>query len=117
MLLTKQVIDGLNGIECSERNLNKDCVPIAHGTIPKSWQLKCLEFLAVLALALDESSGAIHEVGQIEGLTLVVLNGAYEVNGVEVSALGEHLHVFGIVLVNLTALENLQAHSAVLVIC
>ena len=32
------------------------------------------------------------------------------------SALGEHLHILGIVLVDLTALENLQTHGAILVV-
>ena len=32
------------------------------------------------------------------------------------SALGEHLHILGVVLVDLTAFENLQAHGSVLVV-
>ena len=51
MLLAEQVVDSLNGIECSEGNLYEDSVPIAHRTIPESGQLKSLEFLAVLTLA------------------------------------------------------------------
>lgn len=49
-------------------------------------------------------------------LALVVLNSTNKVNGVEVSALGEHLHILGIALVNLAALKDLQTYCAVLII-
>ena len=51
MLFTEKVVDSLNGIECPEWHFHKDSVPIAHCTVPKSWQLESLELLAVLALA------------------------------------------------------------------
>ena len=51
MLVAEQIVDGLHWVECAERNLYEYSVPVAHRTIPETWQLKCLEVLTVLALA------------------------------------------------------------------
>lgn len=48
MLLTQQVVDSLNGIECTEGYFYEDSVPVAHRTIPQSRQLQCLQLLAAL---------------------------------------------------------------------
>lgn len=34
VLLSQQVIDGLNRIECTERYFYKHCIPVAHSAIP-----------------------------------------------------------------------------------
>ena len=93
MLVAEKVVDGLDGIEGSQGNLNENGRPVAHGTIPESGQLKSLELLAALGLLRDEASGLVDIVGQIEGLALIVLDGADEVDRIEVGALGEHLHI------------------------
>ena len=43
MLVAEKVVDGLDGIEGSQGNLNENGRPVAHGTIPKSGQLESLE--------------------------------------------------------------------------
>ena len=63
MLLAKEVVDGLHGVERAKGNLYEDGVPVAHGTIPQSGQFESLELLAILALAADESCGLVHELG------------------------------------------------------
>ena len=68
MLFTEQVIDCLHGVEGAKGNLYEDGVPVAHSTIPQSWQLKGLEFLAVLTLAADESCGLVDIFRQVEWL-------------------------------------------------
>ena len=117
MLFTEQVIDCLHGVEGAKWNLYEDGVPVAHSTIPQSWQLKGLEFLAVLTLAADEACGLVDILRQVEWLSLVVLDSTHKVNGVEVCSLFEHAHVLLIVLVYLAALKYLQADSAILVVC
>ena len=113
MLRTKQIVDGLNGIEGRKRHFHHDGTPVAHRSIPKARQLQSFQFLAIFALVGDEASCRVNEVGQIELLSLIVSNCADEVNGIEVSALREHLHVLGIVLVNLAAFEDLQRDAAI----
>ena len=54
MLLTQQIINSLNWVECADRNFYEYGVPIAHCAIPQARQLQCLKFLAVLTLRADE---------------------------------------------------------------
>ena len=116
MLLTQQVVHCLDRVERGKRNLHKNGVPVAHGSVPKAGQFESLEFSPVLALRTDEASGAVDIVGQIERLPLVVFHGAYQVDGIKVSTLGEHAHVLLVCLVYLAALKYLEAYSAVLII-
>ena len=51
MLVAEQIVNGLHWVECAQRNFYEYGVPVAHRTIPETWQLKCLEILTVLALA------------------------------------------------------------------
>ena len=53
------------------------------------------------ALGGDEACGYVHVVWKVVGFSLGVFHGAYEVNGVEVCAGGEHLHVLLVALVYL----------------
>lgn len=50
MLLAQQVIYSLNRIEGAQWYLNKDGAPVAHSTVPQTWQLQSLQLLAALAL-------------------------------------------------------------------
>lgn len=51
MLVAEQIVHSLHWVEGAQRNLYEYGVPVAHRTIPETWQLKCLEVLTVLALA------------------------------------------------------------------
>ena len=55
MLLPQQIIHGLHRIECGKRHLYEDSVPVAHRTVPQSWQLQGFELLTALTLTADES--------------------------------------------------------------
>ena len=101
MLVAEQIIHGLHWVEGTQRNLNKYGVPVAHCTIPKTWQLECLEILTVLALAGYETGRWIYELREIEGIALVILGSADKIYRVEVSTLGKHLHILLVVLVDL----------------
>jgi hypothetical protein len=50
MCRTKKVKDYLHRVECIERNLNEESIPLAHRTVPQAWKLKSLEFAALVAL-------------------------------------------------------------------
>ena len=101
MLVAEQIVDGLHWVESAQRNLYEYGVPVAHRTIPETWQLQGLQVLTVLALARDETGGWIYELRKIEGIALVILGCANEIYWVEVCTLGKHLHVLLVVLVNL----------------
>ena len=101
MLVAEQIVDGLHWVECAERNLYEYGVPVAHRTIPETWQLQGLQVLTVLALARDETGGWIYELRKIEGIALVILGCTDEIYWVEVSTLGKHLHILLVVLVDL----------------
>ena len=116
MLVAEQIVHGLHWVECTERNLYEYCIPVAHRTIPKTWQLECLQILTILTLAGDETGRWINELRKIEGIALVILGSADEIYRVEVSTLGEHLHILLVILVNLRALQNLKTYGTILVI-
>ena len=116
MSLTQQVVDGLDRIESRQGHFHEDGVPVAHGSIPQTGQLQGFELTAILALAADEACVVVNVIGQMERVTLIVLRGANQVDGVEVGAAREHLHIRLVALVYLTALEDLRTHCAVLVV-
>ena len=101
MLVAEQIVHGLHWVEGAQRNLYEYGVPVAHRTIPETWQLECLEVLTVLALAGDETGRWIYELREIEGIALVILGSADEIYWIEVSTLGKHLHILLVVLVDL----------------
>ena len=51
MLVAEQIVHGLHWVEGAQRNLYEYGVPVAHRTIPETWQLQGLEILTVLTLA------------------------------------------------------------------
>ena len=110
---TKQVVDSLDRIECQEIDINEYRIPVGHSAIPKSWQLKSLEFLAILRLVRDESSLWIYILKKVEWLTVLILHSTNEINWIEVSALLEHCDIIGIVLINLARFKNLELIGSV----
>lgn len=116
MLFSQQVIHRLHRIERAEWYFHEDGVPIAHGTVPKTRQFECFEFLAVLALVGDEACLMIHILREVELIALIVLHSTHEVNRVEMGSILEHLQVFCILCVNLAALKDLQADGAILIV-
>ena len=84
MCRPEEVKDNLHRIECSERNLNKESVPVAHRTVPQTRKLKSLELASLIALRADESSILVNIFKKIEALTLVVMETAYDVYRIEV---------------------------------
>ena len=102
MLLSEQVVNGLNGVECAYGHFYEDCAPVAHGSIPQARQLKSREFLAVLALRADEARVVVDMLEEVEAIALVVLCSAHEVNRVEVGTVLEHGNILGIIGVDLT---------------
>ena len=116
MLFAEEIVDGLHRIEGSEGNFYEDCAPVAHGSIPETWQLEGFQLLAGFRLRGDEACGLVDEIRQIERTSLIVLHSADKIYGVEVCTLGEHLHVGLVVGVDLAALKDLQGYGAILII-
>jgi hypothetical protein len=84
MSWSEKIENDLYRVECSERNLDKECVPVAHGTVPEARKLESLEFASLVALRADESSILIYILKKIEALSLVVVETAYDINRIEV---------------------------------
>ena len=85
MSWTEEVKNYLHWVESLKRNFNEESVPVAHRTIPKTWQLKSLELAALVALRADESCILINILQEIEALSLIVVEAAYDVYRIEVS--------------------------------
>ena len=85
MRRTEKVKNDLDRVECSERNLNEESVPVAHRTVPETWELKSLEFASLIALRADESGILINILEKIEALSLIVMEAANDIYRVEVS--------------------------------
>lgn len=50
MCRSEKIEHNLYRIECSKWNLDKECIPFAHRSIPKTRKLKRLEFTTLVAL-------------------------------------------------------------------
>ena len=50
MSWSEKVENDFHRVECSERNLNEESVPVAHRTVPEAWKLESLEFATLIAL-------------------------------------------------------------------
>ena len=86
MSWSEKIENDLYRVECSERNLDKKSIPVAHRSVPEARKLESLEFASLVALRADESSILIYILKKIEALSLVVVETAYDVNRVEVSS-------------------------------
>ena len=111
---TEEVEDNLNRVECLERNLYEEGVPVAHGSVPQAWKLKCLELAALIALRADEACILIDILEEVEALALVVVEAADDVDRVEVGCRSECLTCMVVRHVDLYALENLERCRSVL---
>ena len=107
VLRTQQVVDGLYGVECIKWDFHKNCVPIAHSSIPKARQFQCFQFAAALTLAADEAGVVVNVVGQMEVVAFIVAGGTNQVNWVEMCTLGKHLDILGVGLVYLARFQYL----------
>ena len=84
MRRTEQVKNNLYRIECLKRNLYKECVPVAHRTVPEAWKFKSLEFTSLIALRADESGVVILILEEVEALSLIIMQTAYDIYRIEV---------------------------------
>lgn len=82
---TKKIKHNLYWVECLERNLNKESVPLAHCTIPQTRKLKRLKLTALIALGRNKSGILIDIIEKIKALTLVIVKTAYDVYRIEMS--------------------------------
>jgi len=48
VLFAKQIIYGLDGVECDKGHFHENGIPVSHGSIPESWEFKSFEFIPVL---------------------------------------------------------------------
>ncbi len=108
VLLAQKVVDRLHGIEGAQRHFHEDGVPVAHGTIPETGQLKSLQLLATLRLRGDEAGGLVDELWQIEGIALIVAHGADEIDGVEVSV---NIFMYSSLLVSICELSRICSET------
>lgn len=79
MCRSEKIENNLHRIESSERNLDKKGVPVAHRTIPETRKFQSLEFTTLIALRTDESCILINILQQIEALSLIVMETAYDI--------------------------------------
>jgi hypothetical protein len=86
MCRSEKIENDLYRVECSERDFHKESIPVAHGTVPKTWKLESLEFTSLVALRADESSILIHILKKVEALSLVVVEAANDIYRIEVSS-------------------------------
>ena len=84
MSWSEKIKNNFHRVECSERNLDEKCVPVAHGTVPEARKLESLEFASLVALRADESCILVNLLKKVEALSLVVVETAYDIYRVEV---------------------------------
>ena len=86
MSWSEKIENDLYRVKCSERDLDKESVPVAHRTVPKAWKFECLEFTSLIALRADESCILIHILEEIEALSLIIMEAAYDIDRIEVGS-------------------------------
>ena len=86
MCRTEKIKHNLHWIESSERNLNKESIPLTHSTIPKTRKLESLKLATLIALRRNETCILIHILKKIEALTLIIMETANNINRIEVSS-------------------------------
>ena len=85
MRRSEEVENDLHWVECSERNLYEEGVPVAHRAVPETRKLKSLELAALIALRADESCIFIYILEKVETVSLIVMEAAYDVYRIEMS--------------------------------
>ena len=85
MRRSEKVKNDLYRVECCERDLDEESVPVAHSSVPEAWKLEGLKLASLIALRADESCILIHILEQVEALSFVIVEAAYDVNRIEVS--------------------------------
>ena len=85
MCRSEEVENDLHRVECSQRDLHKERVPVAHRSVPESRKLESLELASLIALGTDESRILVNILEKIETLSLIVMETAHDVHRVEVS--------------------------------
>ena len=86
MLRAKQVINGFHRVEGFNGHFDKNGAPVAHRAIPQARQLQSLDGYTTFRFLADESRVWVNKLPQVKLVSLVVLDIAYQVNGVEVCA-------------------------------
>ena len=109
----QQVVDGLDGVEGSSGHFDEHRIPVRHGAVPEAGEFESLDLHALAALLGDKSCGVVNEVGEIEFLTAIVLDGADEVDGIEVCGVTHHLDRLLRFGVDLCRLQDLGRDGAV----
>ena len=107
MLPPQQIIHRLDRVEGLDGDFDEDGVPVAHRAVPEAGQFEGLQFAAVFALLGDEAGILIYVIGQVEFLAFVILQGAHEVDGVEMRPLFEHRFLCRVAEVDLRTFEYL----------
>ena len=110
----EKVENNLHRIEGSERNLYEKGVPVAHGTVPETWEFESLEFASLITLGTDESRILIHILEEVETLSLIVVEAAYDVNRIEMCRRSECVARVVIRHVDLNAFKDLERSRTVL---
>jgi hypothetical protein len=108
MCWTEEVENHLNRVECLERNFHEEGVPLAHGAVPQTWKLKSLEFTALVALRADESGILVNILEEIEALTFLVQQTAYDIDRIEVSGVCKSCTCKHVGSIDLNALKHLE---------
>ena len=113
MLGTKQVVNRLNWIECFDRDFDKDCIPIAHCTVPETGELEGTQFASALRLGRDESRLGINVLEEVEGLAVLIAYCTNQIYGIEVGCTLHNFHRHRVLGINLDTFQNLGLEGAV----
>ena len=87
MSRSEKIKNNLHRIECCERNLNEESVPVAHRTVPETRKFESLQFAALIALRTDESGVLINILEKVEALSLIIMETAYDIYRIEVRSI------------------------------
>ena len=77
VFLAEEVVDGLDGIEGGDGDLDEEGDPVGHGAVPESGELLRLEGERSFRLFTDESGFGVDVVSEVEIASAVVLGAAH----------------------------------------